>query len=350
MCGLKVHEDHAAYPAVMDAALDACEAYDVQLSIHTDSINESGHLETTRAAIDGRSVHAFHIEGSGGGHIPDLLELVGDENVIPSSTNPTTPHTRSTGKELTDMITPVHQMEADIPEDKAFAEARVRESTMAAEERLHDMGAIPITSSDSMGMGRAAETVRSTWQTAAKMAHLDDAGGHDNERVLRYLAKYTINPAIVQGIDPYVGSLEAGKAADVVLWDPAFFGAKPERVIKGGTVAVAPIGSENGTTTSGQPVRYKLSVGGDNTAPAARSMLFTNEHAVEHGPTVELDTDRELVPVVGTREVTRSDMVRNTATPDVAVDPGSHEVRIDGEPVEEQPLDESPLARRHFLN
>lgn len=359
MCGLKIHEDHAAYPAVVDTALSVADEYDVQVSIHTDSINESGHLETTLGAIDGRTIHAFHIEGSGGGHIPDLLELVSEPHVLPSSTNPSMPHTISTAKELSGMIAPVHQMNEDIPEDRSFVDARIRDSTMAAEERLHDRGAIPMTSSDSMGMGRAAETILATWQTASKLNQLatGDAGDdddprndNDNDRVRRYLAKYTINPAIVQGIDDYVGTLQPGKLADVVLWEPTFFGAKPTRVLKGGTVAAATVGSENGTTTAVQPTQQTLSVGGVGAAPASRSLLFTSGYAAEHRSAADFGTDRQVVPVSGVRSLTRSDMVANCATPDVAVEPGSRAVTIDGTRVEEHPLEETSLGQSYFLH
>lgn len=350
MCGLKIHEDHAAYPAVVDNALSVADEYDIQISIHTDSINESGHLETTLGAIDGRSIHAFHIEGSGGGHIPDLLELVGEEHVIPSSTNPTTPHTKSTADELLNMITPVHQMDEDIPEDHTFALARIRDSTMAAEEELHERGAIPIMSSDSMGMGRTYETILSTWQMASKMKQLREDSGIDNERIRRYLAKYTINPAIVQGIDDYVGTLQPGKMADIVLWNPSFFGAKPSRVIKGGTVVSAPVGSENGTTTQVQPTHQKLSVGGVGSAPASRSLLFTSKYAAEHKSAANFGTKRQVVPVSGTRSVSKSDMILNGNTPNVSVEPQTQEVTIDGDVVESNPLERSTLAQSHFLH
>lgn len=350
MCGLKIHEDHAAYPAVIDNALSVAEEYDVQVSIHTDSINETGHLETTLGAIDGRTIHAFHIEGSGGGHIPDLLEMVGQENVLPSSTNPTTPHTPTTADELLGMITPVHQMDDDIREDKEFVEGRIRDSTMAGEEQLHELGAIPMMSSDSMGMGRTYETILSTWQMAAKMKQLAEDGAPDNERVRRYLAKYTINPAITQGIDDYVGSLEPGKLADIVLWEPKFFGAKPKRVLKSGVVVSAPVGSENGTTTQVQPTRQKLSIGGTGTASGPRSLLFTSQYAAETKTADDFGTTRQIVPVGGTRSVTKSDMLLNDATPSVSVEPRTQEVTINGEIVEEQPLEKSSLAQRYFLH
>lgn len=350
MCGLKIHEDHGGYPAVYDSALEVCEEYDVQLSIHTDSINESGHVETTLDAIDGRTVHAFHIEGSGGGHIPDLLELVSEDHIIPSSTNPTIPHTKSTKKELFNMIEPVHQMESGIPEDREFVEARIRESTMAAEERLHDIGAIPITSSDCMGMGRSYETILSTWQTASKLKKLESEEGPDNDRIRRYIAKYTINPAIVQGIDDYVGSLESGKVADIVLWRPSLFGAKPERVIKSGVVVSAAIGNENGTTTMGQPVKNKQSVSAVGDAPGPRSLLFTSQFAARTKSPEEFGTTRRVVPVRGTRSISRSDLIHNVATPDVSVEPDTHEVTIEGETVEPQPLEQAPLAQRYFLH
>jgi urease subunit alpha len=350
MCGVKIHEDHGAYPSVVDAALSVCEDHDVQLSIHTDSINETGHLETTRDAIGGRTVHAFHIEGSGGGHIPDLLELVGDENVLPSSTNPTMPHTSRTARELRGMIMPVHQMEEAVPEDRSFADARIRDTTMAAEERLHEQGAIPMTSSDSMGMGRAYETILSTWQTASKMKSATGDDGPDNDRIRRYVAKYSINPAITQGIDEYVGSLQRGKIADLVLWKPAFFGAKPERVLKSGVVASAPVGTENGTTTHGEPTLQKRSVGGFGDAPAPRSLLFTSTYAARCGNGIDFDTARSVVPVTGTRDLSRADMVANGATPTVSVDTDTHDVTINGESVESDPATEVPLSRRYFLH
>lgn len=350
MCGLKIHEDHGAYPAVIKAAFDVAEEYDVPVSIHTDSINESGTLDATMAAIDGRPVHAFHIEGSGGGHIPDLLELVGCSNVLASSTNPTIPHTEKTRYELMEMILAVHQMEGELTEDEAFATARVRDSTMAAEERLHEIGAISMTSSDSMGMGRAAETILSTWQTASKMKYLEEEDSLDNERVRRYLAKYTINPAIAQGIDQYVGSLESGKMADIVLWQPKHFGAKPERVLKSGVVVSAPVGSENGTTTTGQPTEYDLSVGGVGAAPGPLSALFTSEHAAQNPDDTPIDTTRKILPVRGAQSVTKADMVENTATPNVDIDPETREVTIDGSTVSEQPLERSTLSQRYFLH
>lgn len=350
MCGLKIHEDHAAYPSVIDNALSVAGEYDVQVSIHTDSINETGHLETTLGAIDGRTIHAFHIEGSGGGHIPDLLEMVERENVLPSSTNPTTPHTPTTTDELLGMITPVHQMDDDIREDKAFAESRIRDSTMAGEEQLHELGGIPMMSSDSMGMGRTYETILSTWQMAGKMNQLAADTPPDNDRVRRYLAKYTINPAITQGIDDYVGSLEPGKLADIVLWKPEFFGAKPKRVLKSGVVVSAPVGSENGTTTQVQPTQQKRSVGGTGTAPGPRSLLFTSQYAAETKSADDFGTTRHVVPVRGTRDLSKSDMVLNDATPSVSVEPETQKVTIDGEVVEERPLKESSLAQRYFLH
>lgn len=349
VCGLKVHEDHGGYPAILDNALEVADDHDIQLAFHSDSINESGHLETTLSTIDGRPIHAYHVEGSGGGHIPDLLEIVGEENVVPSSTNPTIPHTSNTRREQRDLTVIVHHLDEDLEEDAAFADKRTRDSTMAAEDVLHDMGAISIINSDSMGMGRAGETILRTWQLAAKMNQARESTMSENDRILRYVAKYTINPAIAHGLDQYVGSIETGKLADLVLWDPAFFGVKPEWIIKSGMMVAGPMGTANGTTFYGQPTTYRRNMGATGTAPGQLSLLFVSQAAADQNSPSDLGTTKHLAPVTDPNGVTKHDMVRNARMPTVSVDAETHHVHVDGEKVEIEPMDRAPLAQRYFL-
>ena len=351
--GLKIHEDLGSYASVIDAALRVADHHDVQAVIHTDSINEFGHLEDTIAAIAGRTIHAYHIEGAGGGHVPDLLALASLPNVLPSSTNPTNPYTVNTLEEHLDMIMTCHALFRSVPEDVAFADSRVRAETVAAEDVLHDLGAISIMASDSQGMGRIGETVLRTWQLAHKMKEqrgaLGGATDDDNERILRYLAKYTINPALTHGIADYVGSLEPGKIADVVLWDSRFFGAKPNLVIKSGMVAWAPLGAGNATTMFVEPRVYRPMFGGVGTAPERLGVLFVSPAAAEGGLEGRIGTRRQILPVRNTRSVSKRDLVRNGACPDIQVDPDSYTVRVEGEVATCDPATTLPLAQLYFL-
>jgi urease subunit alpha len=353
-CGFKIHEDWGAMPATIDTALSVGDEMDLQIILHTDTLNESGFLEDTLEAIGGRSIHLFHIEGAGGGHAPDILEGVGLENVIPSSTNPTNPFTVNTFDEHLDMIMQVHHLDPNSPEDVAFAESRIRSETIAAEDVLHDEGAISVMSSDSMGMGRMAEVVSRTWQTADKMKHqrgpLVDDRDHDNFRIKRYIAKYTINPAITAGIDDYVGSLEPGKLADIVLWDPASFGVKPEFVYKGGFPTWGNVGEANGASSWVEPMKQRQLFGAYGKAKQAHSLTFVSQAAVESGVGDTYGLDKEVVPVNGIRTVTKDDMVHNSYCPDdIEVDSETFEVRVDGEIVTSDPVDEVPLAQRYLI-
>lgn len=349
VCGLKIHEDHGGYPSIFENALAVCDDYDIQLCFHTDSINESGNLETTLAALDGRTAHAYHVEGAGGGHIPDLIEIVEEESLLHSSTNPTNPYNPNTQREQRLLSVIVHHLDDELEEDAAFADNRARDLTAAAEDLLHDIGAISMINSDSMGMGRAGETILRTWQLASKMKRLRDDSSPDNDRIKRYLAKYTINPAIAQGIDAYVGSIEDGKLADLVVWDPTFFGVKPDWIVKSGMIVAGPMGSPNGTTYYGEPTRFRRNMGGIGSAPGPLSLLFTSKYAAENRSREELGTSRMLAPVENTRDVTKSDMIRNDARPDIRVDTETYDVFVDGERVDEEPLERAPLNHRYFL-
>jgi urease subunit alpha len=347
--GFKIHEDLGAYPAVIDTTLRVSDAYDVQTIIHTDTINESVSLEETIDAIGGRTIHAYHVEGAGGGHAPDLLEIVREPNVLPSSTNPTNPYTSTAVAEALDMIMSVHLMNPQVPEDLAFAASRVRPDTMAAEDLLHDLGAISMMGADTVGMGRAGETVRRTWQVAHAMKRrFHDDPPDDNQRVLRYLAKYTINPAIAHGIGAHVGSLEPGKLADIVLWRPAFFGVKPEVVLKDGLISAANTGQGNGATVTVEPMRLRpmfASVGG---AARMSGHVFTGAVAADNRALADVLGSR-LIPVSGVRNIGKRDMVRNDAMPDVRVDKQSARVSVDGSPVDLEPVTEVPMSRRYLL-
>ncbi|GAD53463.1 urease alpha subunit [Halarchaeum acidiphilum MH1-52-1] len=353
-CGLKIHEDWGATPSVIDTCLSVADEEDVQVAMHTDTLNETGFLENTVEAIDGRTIHLFHIEGAGGGHAPDIMEAVGDPNVLPSSTNPSMPYTENTFDEHLDMVMVCHHLNPDVPEDVAFAESRIRAETIAAEDVLHDTGAISMMTSDSQAMGRMGEVVSRTWQTAHKMktqrGTLREDGPADNERVLRYLAKYTVNPAIAAGIDDYVGTLEPGKVADFVLWDPAFFGSKPHVTFKGGFPVYGEIGESNGSLMTCEPIMQRPRAGAVGKAKNAVSFTFVSPAAKERGVGEAYGLDTETIAVSGTRTLGKSDMVRNTTRPDdIEIDPETFEVRVDGEHVTCEPAEELPLTQRYML-
>ena len=351
--GFKIHEDWGATPAVIDTCLTVCEDSGAQLAIHTDTLNEAGFVEDTLAAIAGRGIHAYHTEGAGGGHAPDIITVVSRPNVLPSSTNPTRPHTVNTVEEHLDMLMVCHHLNAAVPEDLAFAESRIRPTTIAAEDVLHDLGAISIISSDSQAMGRIGEVVLRTWQTAHVMKRrrgaLPGDGRADNHRARRYVAKYTINPAVAQGMDAEIGSVEEGKLADLVLWDPAFFGVKPHLVIKGGQIAYAQMGDANASIPTPQPVLPRPMFGAMGRAAAAGSVNFVTPAALDDALPDRLELDKRFVAIRGTRRVTKADMRMNDALPDVRVDPDSFTVRIDGDVVEPAPAAELPMAQRYFL-
>jgi urease subunit alpha len=354
--GLKSHEDVGAYPAVIDACLSMADATGVQVAIHTDGLNEAGALSETISAIAGRSIHAYHVEGSGGGHAPNLLEIVHEANIIGSSTNPTIPFSVNSVAEQLDMIIAVHRLSPLFETDLAAARDRIRASTIAAEDVLHDLGAISIMSSDSQGMGRIGEVISRTWQLAHRMKEVRSGGfdveagtGDDNPRVLQYLAKYTINPALAHGLAHQVGSLEPGKLADIVLWQPAFFGAKPQLVIKGGFVAWAAVGDGVGSTRTSQPQIYRPMFGGLGRAPAALSLNFVSRQSLEAGFSRKYNLNRVAVAVQDTRETFKSAMRYNTANPTVRVDPRSHDVEIDGKLVDLPPAESLPLTQRYFV-
>ncbi|RLU81156.1 urease subunit alpha [Streptomyces griseocarneus] len=351
--GFKIHEDWGATPAVIDACLNVCEESGAQLAIHTDTLNEAGFVGDTLAAIAGRSIHAYHTEGAGGGHAPDIITVVSEANVLPSSTNPTRPHTVNTVDEHLDMLMVCHHLNPAVPEDLAFAESRIRPSTIAAEDVLHDLGAISIISSDSQAMGRVGEVVLRTWQTAHVMKRrrgaLPGDGAADNRRARRYVAKYTINPAVAQGLDHEIGSVESGKLADLVLWEPAFFGVKPLLVIKGGQIAYAQMGDANASIPTPQPILPRPMFGAVGRAPAANSLNFVTQWALDDGLPERLGLGKRFVPIRSTRGVTKADMRNNDARPRVEVDPDTFTVTIDGEAVDPQPVAELPMAQRYFL-
>ncbi|MBD0421401.1 urease subunit alpha [Streptomyces sp. TRM S81-3] len=351
--GFKIHEDWGATPAVISACLDVCEESGVQLAVHTDTLNEAGFVGDTFDAVAGRTLHAFHVEGAGGGHAPDMITAVSLPNMLPASTNPTRPHTVNTVEEHLDMLMVCHHLNPAVPEDLAFAESRIRPSTIAAEDILHDMGAISIMSSDSQAMGRIGEVILRTWQTAHVMKRrrgfLPGDTRADNRRARRYVAKYTINPAVAQGIEHEVGSVESGKLADLVLWDPRFFGVKPQLVLKGGQIAYAQVGDANASIPTPQPVLPRPMFGAHGTAPAANSVNFVSQAAVEDGLPERLGLGREFLPIRSTRGRTKADMRENDALPRVEVAADSFAVTIDGELVEPAPAAELPLAQRYFL-
>ena len=351
--GFKLHEDWGSTPAAIDACLRVCDEAGVQAAIHTDTLNEAGFVESTLAAIAGRTIHAYHTEGAGGGHAPDIITVASHANVLPSSTNPTRPHTRNTIDEHLDMLMVCHHLNPAIPEDLAFAESRIRPSTIAAEDVLHDLGAISMIGSDSQAMGRVGEVVRRTWQTAHVMKRrrgaLPGDLAADNHRARRYVAKYTIAPAIAHGLEREVGSIEIGKLADLVLWDPKFFGIRPHVVLKGGMIASAAIGDPNASIPSPEPVLARPMFGAGAAAASATSVHFVAPAALEDGLADRCSVRRQLVPVADVRTRTKADMPENDALPEIVVDPDTFTVMIDGEPVEPQPVDVLPMAQRYFL-
>jgi len=351
---LKLHEDWGTTPAAIDCCLAVADEMDIQVMIHTDTLNESGFVEDTIAAFKGRTIHAFHTEGAGGGHAPDIIRLAGFPNVIPSSTNPTMPFTVNTIDEHLDMLMVCHHLDPAIPEDLAFAESRIRKETIAAEDILHDLGALSILSSDSQAMGRVGEVITRTWQTAHKMkaqrgALAGDSNRNDNNRVRRYVAKYTINPAIAQGLSAEVGSVEVGKLADLVLWSPAFFGAKPDLVVKGGMIVHAMMGDANASIPTPQPVHARPMFGSYGKAMAASCVSFVSRAAAEADIAGRLGLSRRILPVCNTRGIGKAQMKLNDALPDIRVDPETYEVRADGELLVCEPAAELPLAQRYFL-
>jgi urease subunit alpha len=351
---LKLHEDWGTTPAAIDCCLSVADRFDVQVMLHSDTLNESGFVEDTIAAFKGRTIHAFHTEGAGGGHAPDIIKLAGLANVLPSSTNPTRPYTVNTLDEHLDMLMVCHHLDPSIPEDLAFAESRIRRETIAAEDILHDLGAISMISSDSQAMGRVGEVIIRTWQTAHKMktqrGSLPGDGAADNARVKRYVAKYTINPAIAQGLAAHVGSVEVGKLADLVLWSPAFFGVKPDLVIKGGSIVMAAMGDPNASIPTPQPVHYRPMFGAYGRALVESSLLFVSGAALEEGIGHALGLTRPLVAVENTRGgISKKSMIHNDATPHIEVNPETYEVRADGELLICEPAESLPMAQRYFL-
>jgi len=351
--GLKLHEDWGTTPAAIDAALRVADQMDVQVAIHTDTLNESGFVETTLDAIGGRTIHAYHTEGAGGGHAPDIIKVCGEPNVLPSSTNPTRPYTVNTIDEHLDMLMVCHHLDPAIAEDIAFAESRIRRETIAAEDILHDLGAFSMLSSDSQAMGRVGEVIIRTWQTAHKMKQQrgklgDDPAAHDNLRIKRYIAKYTINPAIAHGIAHVVGSVEPGKLADLVLWKPAFFGVKPSLILKGGMIAAAAMGDPNASIPTPQPVHYRPMFGAFGKA-LATSVTFVSKAALKNPAVLKLKLGKRLVAVKNTRKIGKRDMKLNDALPKIDVDPETYVVRADGELLACEPATELPLAQRYFL-
>jgi urease subunit alpha len=354
-CGLKLHEDWGTTPASIDCCLSVAEKYDVQVAIHTDTLNESGFVDSTLAAFKDRVIHTYHTEGAGGGHAPDIIQACSNPNVLPSSTNPTRPYTRNTVDEHLDMLMVCHHLDSNIPEDVAFADSRIRKETIAAEDILHDRGAFSMISSDSQAMGRVGEVVTRTWQTAHKMKQQfgllaeDKALGADNFRARRYIAKYTINPAIAHGISHEVGSIEPGKLADLVLWKPAFFAVKPSIIIKGGMIASAPMGDPNASIPTPQPVHYRPMFGSFGKAAAATSVTFVSKAALSNGLKESLGLDRTLVACKNTRNISKLDMIHNDWLPNITVDPQTYEVRADGELLTCEPAETLPLAQLYTL-
>ncbi len=352
--GLKLHEDWGTTPAAIDTCLSVAERYDIQVAIHTDTLNESGFVEDTIAAFKGRSIHAYHTEGAGGGHAPDIIKACGIDCVLPSSTNPTRPYTVNTADEHLDMLMVCHHLDPSIPEDVAFAESRIRRETIAAEDILHDLGAFSMISSDSQAMGRVGEVITRTWQTAHKMkvqrgALAADSALHDNFRVKRYIAKYTINPALAHGMAAEIGSLEVGKLADIVLWKPAFFGAKPAMIIKGGLIAAAPMGDPNASIPTPQPVHYRPMFGALGGALGKTSVTFLSQAALSAGLPERLGLRKTPTAVRGVRQIKKQHLIHNDYLPRMEVDPETYEVRADGALLTCEPMAELPLAQRYFL-
>jgi urease subunit alpha len=352
--GLKLHEDWGTTPQAIRTCLSVADELDVQVAIHTDTLNESGFVEDTVAAFEGRTIHTYHTEGAGGGHAPDIIRLCGEPNVLPSSTNPTRPYTLNTVDEHLDMLMVCHHLSRGVPEDVSFAESRIRAETIAAEDVLHDLGALSMMSSDSQAMGRVGEVWIRTLQTAHKNKIQrgplpEDTDLHDNQRVKRYLAKCTINPAVAHGISEHVGSIEVGKLADLVLWGPAFFGVKPELVLKGGFIAYAQMGDPNASIPTPEPVFPRPMFGAYGAAPAATSLTFVSQAAADDGLGESLDLRKRLAPVRGTRSLGKRDLIHNNLLPKIEVDPETYEVHLDGQLVTSEPAAELPLAQRYFL-
>ena len=353
-CALKLHEDWGTTPGAIDCCLSVADAMDVQVMIHTDTLNESGFVENTVKAIKGRTIHAFHTEGAGGGHAPDIIRICGEDHVLPSSTNPTRPFTVNTVEEHLDMLMVCHHLDQTIPEDVAFAESRIRRETIAAEDILHDMGAFSIIASDSQAMGRVGEVLIRTWQTADKMKRQrgrlpEETGSNDNYRVRRYIAKYTINPAIAHGIAHEIGSIEEGKRADLVLWNPAFFGVKPEMVLIGGAIAMAQMGDPNASIPTPQPVFSRPMFGAYGRSVERSAVTFVSAAAQDAGIGAKLGLSKDTLAVANTRGIGKKDLVLNDATPEMEVDPETYEVRADGELLACQPAEILPMAQRYFM-
>ena len=352
-CALKLHEDWGTTPAAIDCCLSVADDYDVQVMLHSDTLNESGFVEDTIKAFKGRTIHAFHTEGAGGGHAPDIIRVAELPNVLPSSTNPTRPFTRNTLDEHLDMLMVCHHLDQSIPEDLAFAESRIRKETIAAEDILHDLGALSMMSSDSQAMGRVGEVIMRTWQTADKMKRqrgaLDGDGRADNHRVKRYIAKYTINPAIAHGVSRHIGSVEKGKLADLVLWSPAFFGVKPDLIIKGGAIAAAAMGDPNASIPTPQPVHYRPMFGAFGRARTRTSLTFVSAAAVAGGLAAKLRTSKQMIAVENTRNIGKRNLIHNDATPKITVDPETYAVTADGVLLTCAPADSLPMAQRYFL-
>ena len=353
-CALKLHEDWGTTPGAIDNCLKVADDMDVQVMIHTDTLNESGFVENTIAAIKNRTIHAFHTEGAGGGHAPDIIKVCGNENIIPSSTNPTRPYTINTLEEHLDMLMVCHHLDKSIPEDVAFAESRIRKETIAAEDILHDLGAFSIIASDSQAMGRVGEVIIRTWQTAHKMKLQrgrlkEEKGENDNVRVKRYIAKYTINPAITHGLSKHIGSITEGKRADIVLWDPAFFGVKPEIVMLGGSIACAQMGDPNASIPTPQPVYTRPMFSSFGKSLETSSITFVSKNSIETGSLNNLGLAKQTMPVENTRNISKKDMIFNNFCPDISVDPETYEVKANGEILTCEPATELPLAQRYFL-
>ena len=354
VCGLKLHEDWGTTPSAIDTCLNIAEKYDIQVAIHTDTLNESGFVENTTKAFKGRCIHAFHTEGAGGGHAPDIIKLVGEKNVLPSSTNPTRPYTINTIDEHLDMLMVCHHLDPRIPEDLAFAESRIRAETIAAEDILHDLGAFSMIASDSQAMGRVGEVIIRTWQTAAKMkiqrgSLPEDNKGNDNFRCKRYIAKYTINPAIAHGISNKVGSLQENKLADIVIWEPAFFGVKPEKIIKGGAINNSLMGDPNASIPTPQPVHYRPMFGQFGRALFDTSITFVSQISKDNSIQDQLGLNKLIEPVIGTRNISKDSMLLNNYTPVIQVDSETYEVRADGVLLTCEPAEVLPMAQRYFL-
>ena len=353
-CGMKIHEDWGSTPAAIDNCLTVCDKYDVQVAIHTDTLNEAGFVEDTIAAFKGRTIHTYHTEGAGGGHAPDIIRAAAFENVLPSSTNPTMPYTKNTLDEHLDMLMVCHHLDKKVPEDIAFADSRIRPETIAAEDVLHDMGIFSMMSSDSQAMGRVGEVITRTWQTADKMKKQrgplnEDSNENDNFRVKRYIAKYTINPAITHGVSKYVGSVEVGKMADLVLWNPAMFGVKPDMIIKGGFIMASKMGDANASIPTPQPVIYTNMFGAYGLARKTSCITFVSKAAYDAGIKEKLSLQRQVLPVENCRNIGKKDMKNNDVIADISVNPENYEVRVNGEKIECEAANELPLTQKYYM-